>query len=431
MNVLTKIEKLSHEGRGIAFIQGKSTFIFGALPQETITFVYTKRHTQFDEGEVQEIHSPAPERVKPKCEHFSLCGGCSLQHMDSAFQIHHKEKVWLEQLKRLGGIVPEAMLLPLTGSPWSYRRKARLGIHYLQKNKKCLVGFRERKSHFLADLNQCEVLDSRVGYSISSLKTLLDTLASKKNIPQIEVAGGESMALVFRHLEPFAFSDLEKLKAFGAQHGYWIYLQPGGKDTVYRIFPEGDPNALLAYVLPEFDIRLAFHPLDFIQINSAINHKLVSLAKQLLEPRASEKLLDLFCGLGNFTLPLARYFNKVIGVEGDTDMAKRAQLNAEQNAIENALFYAADLERESYTDAWAQATYDKILLDPPRVGAQKIIPLVITFQAKRIVYISCNPATLARDARSLIRGGYTLKQAGIIDMFPGTSHIESIAVFDR
>ncbi len=433
--ITTHISKLTHEGRGIAHVDGKATFLFGGLPDEDVTFKYTHKKSNFAEGDVIEVLQASSQRVTPKCAHFSLCGGCSLQHADHALQIAHKQSVLLEQLKHFGNLSPQEILPPLTANIWGYRKKARLGVKFVAKKNTVLVGFRERKSIFLAQLDQCEVLDPRVGHLITPLRELITTLSVYQNIAQIEVAISDAeVALVFRNLKSLTPEDENKLKAFGKQHNVLIYLQPGNAESVYLLSPESrilNPESLLTYTLPDFDLKLQFHPMDFTQVNSEINRKMVKLALELLAPTKDETVLDLFCGLGNFTLPLARFAKQVIGVEGSDKMVERATANAALNNITNTEFYTADLSADFSANNWAKQTYDKILLDPPRTGAEKIIEFIPHWKAKKIVYVSCNPATLARDAGHLVKHGYHLSKAGIIDMFPHTSHVESIAVFEK
>jgi 23S rRNA (uracil1939-C5)-methyltransferase len=426
------ITRLSHEGRGIAQIDGKNTFLFGGLPEEAVLFHYTQKRGRFDEGDVTEVLSASPERTTPGCEHFALCGGCSFQHANHALQLSHKQSVLLEQLEHMAHLKVPQVLAPLTGAIWGYRRKARLGVRYVAKKESVLVGFRERKSPYLAQLNSCKILDPKVGELITPLRELITLLESFDKIAQIEVAVDDTRAaLVFRNLVTLSEKDEAKLRAFGEQHTLWIYLQPGNETTVYKIYPKND-KSLLEYKLSAFNLRFQFHPLDFVQINNEVNQKLVALAITLLDPKPTDTILDLFCGLGNFTLPLATLADKVIGVEGSDKMVERAYSNAKLNAISNVEFYAANLQGDlNPEDPWTNQTFDKILLDPPRTGAAEIVPQLSNWKPQRIVYVSCNPATLARDAALIVALGYTLTQAGIIDMFPHTAHVESIAVFEK
>jgi 23S rRNA (uracil1939-C5)-methyltransferase len=424
------IDSLSHEGRGLAHIQGKATFIDGALPGERVLFRYTRRRGRFDEGVVAEVLAPSPERVVPHCPHFGVCGGCSLQHLAPDAQIRHKEAVLLEQLRHIGGVEPGAVLPPLTGPIWGYRRKARLGVKYVEKKGRVLIGFREKRAPLLADLTRCEVLHESVGGRLNELRDLIGGLDASRTIPQIEIAVGDSdTALVFRHLQPLSEKDVGRLVAFGREKGLWIYLQPGGPDSVTPLWPE-TPSPL-RYQLPG-EVTVHFQPTDFTQVNADINRAMVERVLELLDPQPDERLLDLFCGLGNFTLPLARRAGSVIGVEGEGGLVERAKANAEQNGIDNVEFLRADLAAPDPDAPFFNASYDKVLLDPPRTGALEAVTRLGFNGVKRVVYVSCNPATLARDARVLTtEKGFRLAKAGVMDMFPHTTHVESIALFEQ
>jgi 23S rRNA (uracil1939-C5)-methyltransferase len=425
----TPITALSHDGRGIAHINGKITFIENALPGETVSFTYTKRHNKYDEGRAVEIVTASADRAEPLCRHYGVCGGCSLQHMSSAAQLVLKQKMLLEQLQHFGGVQPETILPPLTGLLWGYRRKARLGVKYVAKKGGVLVGFREKNNRFLADLQSCEVLHVSIGHLIAELKTLISNLQAYKDIPQIEVAvDDDQSALIFRHMAPLETADQDKLIAFAKIHSLRLYLQPGGPQTVHLIWPENVSDKL-SYRLPDYDLALTFQPTGFTQINTEINRQMVKQAIELLALKSTDRVLDLFCGIGNFTLPLARNCGEVIGVEGDADLVKQAQQNAEVNRIANAYFYQADLTADFAGAAWAKNSFHKIMLDPPRAGALEIAQNITRFKAERILYVSCNPATLARDAGELAQRGYRLVQAGIMDMFPHTQHVEAMALF--
>lgn len=427
--VTTTIASLSHDGRGISRIDGKTVFIDNALPGETVRFKYKSARKKFAEGLAQEILSASGWRVKPPCLHADICGGCSLQHIDSAVQIQHKENTLLEQLEHIGGVRPETVLPPLTGPTLGYRHKARLGVKYLIKKEKVLVGFREKRSSKLADLAQCEVLHPAVGKLITPLKELLGSLSIFNKIPQIEVAVGEEGAvLIFRELQAHSKEDGEKLRAFADQHNVDICIQEGGPDSVMPLLPEKPIN--LSYRFPDDDIEILFGPTDFTQVNFAINRLMVRRVLALLAPQSSDRILDLFCGLGNFTLPIARYAGHVAGAEGQESLVAKAKANAEHNHIRNVAFYTLDLAQQSLPANFLKAKYNKLLIDPPRTGAQEIIRQLKLHDVETLVYVSCNPATLARDAGILVNeAGFTLKQAGVMDMFPHTSHVESIALF--
>ncbi|MGC9022524.1 MAG: 23S rRNA (uracil(1939)-C(5))-methyltransferase RlmD, partial [Dissulfurimicrobium sp.] len=384
-----------------------------------------------DEAQVVEVLNPSPDRVKPGCPHFGLCGGCSLQHITHDMQIRIKEQALIENLRHFGGTEPAEILPPLVGPIWGYRRSARLGVRYVKKKTRVLVGFREKQSGLIADIDSCAVLDPRIGDLIAGLKTLISGLRAFKTIPQIEVsAGDEAAALIFRCLEDLEDEDIEALKNFGKTHCVHIHLQPGGPDTVTPLWPETENT--LSYRLPEFDVEISFKPGDFIQINGALNRLMVSEAVNALAPTHLETVLDLFCGLGNFSLPIARTAGRVIGVEGNLAMALGADRNAMRNNIKNAVFYAADLSSDPSCAHWANEIPDKVLIDPPRSGAPEAIKHLSKTRPWRIVYVSCNPATLARDSAVLVHtGGYHLKGIRVMDMFPHTSHVEVMAVFER
>ncbi len=426
-----RIQSLSHDGRGITSIDGKTTFVSGALPTEEVRCTITKKHSRYMEAHTTEIITPSSERTQPICRHVGICGGCSMQHMTTTAQIQFKQHVLLEQLKHFGQVVPKQVLPPITGQTSGYRRKARLGVRYVNKKGKLLVGFREKNSRYLADIEECPVLHASIGTKITALSELIQSLSQYEQIPQIETAVGDSItALVFRHLTDLSSDDITKLCAFGDAHHFHIYLQPNPPAAIHKIWPEKN-SGLLSYTLPDYQLEMVFHPLDFTQVNHETNSLLIQRALQLLEPSPDDHVLDLFCGLGNFTLPIARYAKSVIGVEGSQEMVERAEHNAKHNGITNAQFYMANLMETSIQTPWFQSV-DKIVLDPPRAGAKEIISLFSKRYARRIVYVSCNPATLARDAGSLVyTHHYQLKQVGVMNMFPHTNHIEAIALFEK
>lgn len=423
------IDGMSHEGRGIARENGKTLFVLGALPQETVDVRYLHQHRRYSEAIATEIIRASEDRVAPRCPHFLNCGGCSLQHLNSTAQITFKQKVLLEQLQHIGNVKPETILSPLQGDIWGYRRKARLGVRFVNKKNKLLVGFREIDGRYLADIDSCAVLDPRVGEKITLITAALMQLSGHRDIAQIEVAcGDKEVALILRHLKPLSPEDLIQLQQFAKQEDFHLYLQPGGPETVKLFWPETQ-SAYLQYQLPAYDLTLDFAPNDFTQVNASINQKMIARALELLQPAAHEKILDLFCGLGNFSLPLAKNGANVVGIEGDARMVQQAQLNAANNHINNANFYTADLTQDCSHAIWAQDNFDKILLDPPRSGALEVMHYIVKFKAKTILYISCNPATLARDSAELIKQGYRMTHAGVLDMFPHTSHVEAMALF--
>jgi 23S rRNA (uracil1939-C5)-methyltransferase len=434
------IESLSHDGRGICHVDGKVVFVHRALPGEEVKFRYCRTRSKFDEGDLLEVIKPSPLRVEPHCQHFGICGGCSQQHLSSESQIAAKQERLLENLEKIGKVKPETVLPPLTAESWGYRRKARLGVKYMRRDKVVRVGFRERSSSFLANLNRCEVLHPRIGETVSDLSELISNLSIKDKIPQIEVAvGDDNAALIFRHLEELSNEDLDLLRDYGQKNELLIFLQSGGPKTVVRLWPESEPgseltsnNTKLSYCLPDYDVELYFQPADFTQVNAALNQKMIARAIELLDPQVDDRVLDLFCGLGNFSLPLARKAGAVVGVEGEASLVSRARDNAAQNNITNVEFYAADLNGDLTLEPWYGAGFNKMLLDPPRSGAPVVVANLPKPLPSRIVYVSCDPATLARDAGTLVNEqGYHLVSAGVMDMFPHTAHVESIALFER
>lgn len=431
---IVTIESLSHEGRGIAHINGKTIFVEGALPGEQVSIHYRKRHTRFDEAIIENIITPSSHRVTPRCPHFALCGGCSQQHINENHQILSKEQKLKENLNHFGNVEPKEWLPPMqANSAWGYRRRARLGVRFVAKKNRVLVGFREKNSRYLADLNCCEVLVPQVSALIKPLQSLIQELSIFEHIPQIEVTVSDSViSLIFRHLREFSPQDLQFLTNFAKEHQIRIYLQPKDMASVWLLWPS-DEAFDLSYHLPEHQIEIQFHPSNFIQVNSQINQLLTSKAIEFLQLKNTDIVLDLFCGLGNFTLPIARYSQKVIGVEGDENMAERARKNAILNNLDNTEFYAANLEESFSNTRWISEKFTKLLIDPPRSGALNVVEQVNGWPLlERIVYVSCNPATLARDAGILVdKKGFKLAKAGVVDMFPHTDHVESIAVFER
>jgi 23S rRNA (uracil1939-C5)-methyltransferase len=423
------VDSLAHDGRGVAHIGGKAVFIDGALPGESVAIDYLATHRHYDEASVRAVHISSPHRVEPRCAHFGICGGCSLQHLEAGEQILAKQQVLLDNLQRIGRVTPAEVLEPLRGPVWGYRGKARLGAKDVIKKGRVLVGFREKRSAFLADLRRCEVLHPSVGTRLEMLAEFIAGLEARARIPQIEVAVTDhTTALVFRHLDALCEADLEKLKTFAQEQHFHVYLQPGGPDSVRPLWPE---DSTLSYVLLGEDIELEFGPTDFTQVNTKINRQMVARVLQLLEPEASHRVLDLFCGLGNFTLPLARHAGEAVGVEGDAALVARARRNAQRNGIANATFHVADLAVRQIEAPWAGQRYERILLDPPRSGAAAVLDVVGNIRPERMVYVSCHPGSLARDAGRLVgEFGYRLLAAGVMDMFPHTAHVESIALFE-
>jgi len=429
----TDILDLSHDGRGVARREGeggKVTFITGALPGEVVSAEPTARNRHFDEARTLEVLQPSPQRVTPRCPHFGVCAGCVLQHLEESQQIVAKQRVLTDNLTRIGHVTPGKVLPPLVGDSWGYRRKGRFSVRRVEKKDKTLVGFRELDPRFVADLSQCLTVIPEIGSKVGAMATFIETLDGKRDIPQIEfIAGDEAIMLTIRHMQPLTEADRAAWTAFGQEHGFAISLQPGGVESVQPLWPAGVP---LSFKLAPWDVELAFRPLDFIQVNASLNVKMIALALELLEAGPDERVLDLFCGLGNFTLPLARTVRDVVGVEGDAGLVARARENAERNGLANAQFHAADLTQDQRNAPWMRQGFDKLLLDPPRSGAIEVLQQLPLKQFKRIVYVSCHPGSLARDAGYLVNEqGFTLVSAGAMDMFPHTAHVESIAVFEK
>ena len=422
------VESLSHDGKGICRVDGKVIFVSGALPGEVVRFSFRPHKRKHDEGNLIEVLKPSADRIEAKCKHYGVCGGCSFMHLTSEKQIEEKQKVLIDGLEHIGKVKSNEILPPLTTHPWGYRRKARLGVKYVFKKEKVLVGFRERSAPYLAELEQCEVLHPDAGLRLTSFATLIRSLSCYDKIAQIEVAIGDDVsAFVFRNLVELTEDDKEKLISYAKEESIAIYLQPKGPDSVTPLYPE---NPRLQYSLPDYNVTLDFEPTDFTQVNQDINPKMVALALELLDLKENDHVLELFCGLGNFTLPMARFAKQITGVEGDADLIKRANKNAENNDISNTDLHVANLMEDISGSEWLKQGYDKLLLDPPRSGAKEMLPYIDKMDIKHIVYVSCNPSTLARDAGTLVNEmGYTLVKTGIMDMFPHTAHVESIALF--
>ncbi len=428
------IDSLSHEGRGVGRIDGKTVFVDGALPGEKVQMQYTFQRGKFDEGRTLSVENPHPDRVTPDCEHFGVCGGCSMQHLSHDAQIAHKQLILKEQFEHFANAQPEQWLEPLQADLLGYRRKARLGVRYVVKRERTLIGFREKYSNFLADINHCHVLVKEVADLLQPMSRLIDSLDTRMHIPQIEVACGDDVVcLIVRHLQPLPEKDQQAWVEFAEQHQLLLYLQPKGPKTVHRVWPPAGESVpvKLSYRLAEYDLEMLVEPLDFTQVNASINQKMIPLALELLDIQPQDQLLDLFCGLGNFTLPMATKASHVVGVEGVDEMVERGRQNARHNNLTNVEFYQADLAGDLSGKAWLDKSYNKVLIDPARSGALEVIPNIVKLDPKRIVYVSCNPATLARDTGELVKAGYKLSKAGVMDMFPHTTHVESIAVFDK
>ncbi len=434
------IVSLGHDGRGVArrpdgdAHAGKTVFVAGALPGERVMAKQTARSRHFDEATTVEVLSASPDRVEPYCPHFGVCGGCVLQHLAEDQQILSKQQVLFDNLQRIGHVEARARLSPLTDAAWGYRRKGRLSVRRVEKKGKTLVGFRETDPRYVADLSVCRTVIPQIGEKVAALSALVDGLDARGDIPQIEFIAGDAtpeysgVALIFRHLKPVSAPDRAAMIDFGQKNGFAIFLQPGGIDSVHALWPEA-PR--LAFALPQWNLELNFRPLDFIQVNAGLNQKMIAKTVELLDVQPDERVLDLFCGLGNFTLPLARLAREVVGVEGEAGLVARAKDNAAHNALTNVQFHAADLAQDLSGLPWMRAGFDKLLLDPPRSGADGVLKQLSLKGLKRIVYVSCHPGSLARDAGYLVNErGWVLKSAGVMDMFPHTAHVESIAVFE-
>jgi 23S rRNA (uracil1939-C5)-methyltransferase len=430
--VTVDVESLGHDGRGIAHLDGKAMFIHGALAGERVICRYIGRYRRYDECVVEQVLRASPERVQPRCMHTAVCGGCALQHLRSAQQIVEKQKILLDDFSRIGKVSPQRILQPLTNeSPWGYRKKARLGVKWVAKKGRVLVGFREKGSGFVADMHACEVLDSRVGHLLSALSEIIGRLRIADRIPQIEVAIGDNeVVLIFRILVALDDDDRRKLCEFARRHAVRIGVQTAGPESVAPLC--NDAPLTLSYRIDDPALQLHFEPTDFTQVNTDINGKMIALALQLLEPGPADRVIDLFCGLGNFSLPLARRAGQVTGIEGDDGLVKRARENAQRNGLQNIEFHCADLYAPLSQPSWLQEGFNKALIDPPRSGAAEILEQLPKLGVEDLVYVSCYPSTLARDAGLLVHQlGYQLVATGVMDMFPHTAHVESIALFSK
>ncbi len=428
--VTLEITDLTHDGRGVGRCEDKAVFVHGALPGETVSARLIGRNRRHDEAVCVEVIGSSPQRVEPECPWFERCGGCALQHLEHGAQIEWKHKHLVDSLERLGSVRPEHWWEPISADPWHYRRRSRLSARQVKGKNRVLVGFRERQGRYVADVESCRVLHPDFSDRLSSLSELIGELSVADAVPQIETASGDhGSAIVVRHLRELSADDLMRLKHWSDEQGIAVYLQSKGPDTVHRLWPEAHE---LSYRLDEFDIELAFHPQHFIQVNAAVNRLLISRAIELLDPGPEDRVLDLFCGLGNFTLALARRAGHVTGIEGEAALIEAAEDNARRNGVDNVEFDVADLTQDVSARPWFRAGFDSVLIDPPRSGAFEVLPMVAACGARRLVYVSCNPGTLARDAAELVsRHGFRLVGAGIADMFAHTAHVESIALFER
>ena len=427
--VKVTIESLAHDGRGVTHVDGKVIFIDEALPGEEIEFIYTDSRKDYAEGKVTTLFSRAADRVDAECAHFGICGGCSFQHVNSSAQIRIKQDLLIDQFKRIGKVEVTDLWQPLEGPHWGYRRKARMGVKYVAKKNRVLVGFRERRHPYLAEIDSCIVMHPLVGTKLLALGEMISGLTIRDKIPQIEVAiGDEQCVLSIRVLEPPTFADQDRMRTFGHAHNMSLCLQSKGPDTIVPL--DGEPVIIPTYTLPDQDLEFKFKPAMFTQVNYEINKQMINRVLETLNLNKDDTVLDLFCGLGNFTLPMAKYAGRVVGIEGDHPLVNHAKENAHHNGITNAEFYAADLSKDISDQPWANQKYNKIMLDPSRAGASEVLQYFKKWQPEQIVYVSCNPSTLARDAGILVNElGYKLVKAGVMDMFPQTGHVESMALF--
>lgn len=426
------IESLDQEGRGIAHADGKVIFIEGALTGEVVSYNTYRKKPSFEQAQVMQIFKTSSMRAQPKCQHFGVCGGCSMQHLDARAQVAVKQRILEDGLWHIGKVKPERILPAIYGETWGYRERARISVKYVIKKHKTLVGFHEKRSSFVADMQSCEILAPKIAKLLPLLAELVSGLSIRDKLPQIEVAVGDEVdALVLRVMELPSGQDEAALRAFADAHHIQFWLQSKGPESIVPFHPLDAPA--LSYRLPEFNVTMPFAPSEFTQVNSALNRVMISRAIKLLDPQPSERIADLFCGLGNFTLPIACSGAQVLGIEGSEALVKRAKQNAAHNGLQgNTDFMAMNLFEMTEAGFAQLGHFDKLLIDPPRDGAFELVKSLVGDNApKRIVYVSCNPATLARDAAELVQRGYVLKAAGVMNMFPHTSHVESIAVFEK
>lgn len=432
MQNLAKIESLDHEGQGVAHVEGKTIFIDGALPYELVHYASYRKKPSFEKAQVTRIARESFIRTQPKCRHFGVCGGCSMQHVENHAQVAIKQRVLEDNMAHIAKTRPEQMLAPIYGPSWGYRYRARISARYVAKKGQVLVGFHEKRSSFIADMQSCEVLPAHVSALLMPLRDLIGSLSIQSRMPQIEIAvGSDVTVLVMRIMDPLNSADETLLRQFADTHTVQFWLQPKGPETAYPFYPLDAPA--LSYALPEFGLTMPFRPTEFTQVNPAINQAMVKRAMDLLDPRPGERIADMFCGLGNFTLPIARRGAQVLGIEGSEGLVARAIENAEYNQLSHlADFQVADLFDVTSASLAALGHFDKMLIDPPREGAMALVTAFGEDAPRRIVYVSCNPATLARDTAILVHTkGYQLKACGVVNMFPQTSHVESVALFER
>ena len=432
------IESLDYEGHGVAHVEGKTIFIDGALPYEKVSYSSYRKKPTYENADTSEVLKESFMRTEPRCPHFGVCGGCSMQHVEFSAQVAVKQRVLEDNLKHIGKVSAERMLTPIAGPAWGYRHRARLSARLVEKKGGVLVGFHEKRSSYIAEMSECHILPPHISALIVPLRQMIYTLSIKDRMPQVEVAVGEKVdILVFRNMDAISAADEAILRRFSDTHSQpgrplQIWLQPKGPDTCYPLYPLDAPK--LTYTLRDFAVEMPYYPTEFTQVNPEINNVMVTRALKLLDPQPGERIADMFCGIGNFTLPIARSGADVHGMEGSQPLVKRAAENARHNSLEHKVSYEManlfDVTEESFA---ALGKFDKMLVDPPRDGAVQLLKALTDDTApQRIVYVSCNPATLARDANVLVNTkGYTLKAAGIINMFPHTAHVESVAWFEK
>ncbi len=431
--MLAEIIDFSHDGLGIAKVHGKTVFIEGGIPTEIVNFRYLKKKSKYDLGRTTKIIRSSSTRTEPLCQYYQTCGGCAFQHVTATDQIQVKQKLLLKQLKHFGLVTPEIVLAPLQGAPYQYRRRARLGVHYNVKSQKIELGYKVKSSHIIAPILNCEVLTPKLSQLIPPLQALIERLVANRSITELIISMGDNdIAVVIQHVKTFQAEDQNLLEDFAREKDLFLYLQLKNDHSEQGHYPADllwgpRQSEHLSYSLPKFDLKLLFHPLDFIQVNSEMNQAMISHVMVLLNPTSDDLVLDLYCGLGNFSLPLAKKAGHVIAIEGSSTLVEKGYENAKLNGIQNIDFFNSNLNKPIMNQIWAQKKYDKILLDPPRAGALELMKTIPNFEAKSIVYVSCDPATLARDIGILTKKGYKLTSVGILDMFPQTAHIESIA----
>lgn len=432
MSIL-KIESIDSKGYGVAHLDGKTIFVEGALPKETVSANIYKKKATFDWAKTTRILKESAFRVAPECAYFGTCGGCAMQHLALHAQLASKARALEDAFKHIGNVQAEILFAPIAGNAWNYRHRARLSVRYVAKKNEVLIGFHEKKSSFIMDMKSCAILPPKISHLLIPLRKLIHSLSVFERVPQIEVSvGKECVALVLRILSPLNANDEERLKNFAHTYDVVFYLQEKGTESLKRFYPLNNPE--LFYDLPEFDLKMPFLPTDFTQVNHAVNQILVRRALALLDVKKCDALADFFCGLGNFTLPIARLASSVLGIEAKESLIARAKQNANLNGIENAQFEAHNLFESVFFDSFDFSQFNKILIDPPREGAIDLVKALPQNNSsiEKIVYVSCNPATLARDAAVLVHcKNYVLKGAGVVNMFSHTAHVESIAVFEK